>query len=479
MAVKAPTREDLIKTVKTEFGLEDFAMKAEDIDDEMYEKCIKGYEKGLNIRSMANRLRFQSVGGTQKEGATYETTEGFIVGSKDIATQKNPLGKNKVMALGMLVEGDDGKLRVVSEPNCPSHFKGFKSKYYGKHIEAEMEYTSNGTGQYVSPHKISIIDDLELDLSSVVAVDNNGLLNVEEYKPVAIVGTIGSLREARIAAWDRDDYPELEDYPMFDKKGHPTFMVYLHAEEGEPVVKVQFGPTHLAQHTVELEDFDILWDPEDVEDVREEVSPAFAGRRVLIIGQRRKDSDSDEVTFIDVEGFAIYELADDVEPIVEEPENKAKAAKAKGGKAAGKALDKPEKKTPAQKKAEMAEKQKAVRKGYVEKVVEAMQAETTVEVVRKMVSGPAFKNVDDDYIQGLIDEIFEEQGLEAGEAEASEEPEEKPAKPSKPAKGKGKPAKKAEPEPEEEEEESEEDDTEEEEESETEEEDDDDIFGDE
>lgn len=451
MAFKAPTREDLIQAVKTEFGLTDFAMTPEDIDDEMYEKCIKGYDKGLNIRSMANRLRFQSVGGTQREGATYETKTGYIVGSKDIATEKNPLGKNKVMALGMLVEGDDGKLRIVSEPNCPSHFKGFKDKHYGVHIEAEMEYTTNGTGQYVSPHKISVIDDEEIDFTKVVGVDNVGLLAVEDFKPVVLQGTIGSIRETRIANWDQDKYPDLEDYPMNDKKGRPTFTMYIHAEEGEPVVKVMFGPTHLAKHFVFLEDFDILWDPEDVEDVREEVSPAFSGRKVVVIGQRRKDSEGDEVTYIDMEGFAVYELDDETDIIIEAPENKA--AKAKAGKAGKKAVgDKPVKKTPAEKKAEMEAKKRAARKPHVEDVVEAMQAETTVEVVREMVDAAIFKGVDDDYIQELIDEVFEEKDVDTSEPE--------PAKPAP----KGKKTKKAEPEPEDEEEEEDEDDDSEEEE---------------
>lgn len=420
--IKAPTREQLIEAVKTEFGLENFAMTPEDIDDEVYEKCIKGFEKGLNIRSMANRLRFQSVGGTQKEGATYETVTGFIVGSKDIATQNNPLGKNKVMALGMLVEGDDGKLRIVSEPNCPSHFKGFKAKHYGVHIEAEMEYTSNGTGQYVSPHKINIIDDKEIDFSNLVAVDNNGLLDVEEYKPVVIYGTIGSIREARVAAWDRDAYPDDEDYPLIDKKGNPTFIMYLHAKEGEPVVKVQFGPTHLSKPHIGLEDFDILWDPEDIDDVREDVSPAFVGRRVVVVAQRRKESNSGDVTFIDTEGFAVFELDDDVEPIIENPTSKAAKAKASKKNKVEPVGGKPQKKSPAEKKAELEAKQRAARKGYVEKVVEAMLGETTPEVVRQMVSGPQFKSVDDDYIQDIIDEVFEEQGIEVGEVEPAEEP---------------------------------------------------------
>jgi len=452
MAFKAPTREDLIQAVKTEFGLTDFAMTPEDIDDEMYEKCIKGYDKGLNIRSMANRLRFQSVGGTQREGATYETKTGYIVGSKDIATEKNPLGKNKVMALGMLVEGDDGKLRIVSEPNCPSHFKGFKDKHYGVHIEAEMEYTTNGTGQYVSPHKISVIDDEEIDFTKVVGVDNVGLLAVEDFKPVVLQGTIGSIRETRIANWDQDKYPDLEDYPMNDKKGRPTFTMYIHAEEGEPVVKVMFGPTHLAKHFVFLEDFDILWDPEDVEDVREEVSPAFSGRKVVVIGQRRKDSEGDEVTYIDMEGFAVYELDDETDIIIEAPENKAAKAKAAKGKGKKKPVggDKPVKKTPAEKKAEMEAKKRAARKPHVEGVVDAMQSETTVEVVREMVDAAIFKGVDDDYIQELIDEVFEEKDVDTSEPE--------PAKPAP----KGKKTKKAEPEPEDEDEE-EEDESEEEE----------------
>lgn len=454
MAIKAPTRNELIAAVKENFDLEDFAMKPEDIDDEMYEKCIKGYEKGLNIRSMANRLRFQSVGSAQKADATYEDMNGYIVGTKDIATQNNPLGKNKVQSIAMLQEGDDGKLRIVAEPNMPSHFRGFKTKNFLKHITAEMEYTSNERGQYVSPHKITVLDDEELDFSNVVAVDNNGLLNVEEFKAVAVYGTIGSIRESRISPWDQDKYPELEDYPMIDKKGNPTFTMYLHAEEGEPVVKVQVGPTHLSKPIIDLEDFDILFDPEDVEDVREEVSPAFVGRRVLIFGQRRKDSDAGETTFIDMEACSIFELDEDDEPIIEAPENKAAKAKGKKGKGKAEKVDKPVKKTAAQKKAELAEKQKAARLKNIEQVVDAMQEETTPEVVRKMVSGPVFKSVDDDYIQELIDEVFEARGLEAGEAE-EEEPEEKPAK-----KSKGKKA--PEPDPEEDEEEEEEGEDEEE-----------------
>jgi predicted phosphatase len=91
----------------------------------------------------------------------------------------------------------------------PSHFRGFKTKNFLKHITVEMEYISNERGQYVSPHKITVLDDEELDFSNVVAVDNNGLLDVEEFKAVAVYGTIGSIRKSRISPWDQDKYPEL------------------------------------------------------------------------------------------------------------------------------------------------------------------------------------------------------------------------------------------------------------------------------
>jgi len=415
-----PTIAQLVTALKEFNGLE---ISSEDITEEIYSSATKGYERGVSLKSMANRARFY-LAGSNKEDSAKETVpvKGVFLGSKDIATEKKPLGKNKAQTISFLQEGDDGFLRVFSEPNTPSHFKGFKKQNFGALVEADFSITKNSTGTYVSPENVNVLDKgFELDTSKIKVYDINALPELEDFTPCAVVGSLGSIRPARIPPWEMDKYDD-EDYPLTIKK-NPVFTLFLKADtdEGEPIVKAVVNPTHLAKPYINLEDFDAIWPTAeeleglDEDFLRDEITPMYNDVDVIIIGQKKRSSEFDDITFVDFDVNAIIQVVGEPS-IIEVASGVSRAKAAKENKAAKQEED------------AAAEAQKmAIRQKKVAEVVTAMMDSTTVQMVRDMVDAKFFAGVDDAVIQTMIDKEFEIQGVTQtkddaqGDADAAEE----------------------------------------------------------
>ena len=399
--VNKPTVKELIAALKEFNGLE---IAAEDITEEIYENATRGHERGVSLKSMANRVRFYLVG--KKNEVPKETTKmtGVFVGSKDRATEAKPLGKNKVQDLSFLVLGDDEYFRVLSDPSPPSHFKGFKKKVFGAYVEADFAITKTDKNTYVSPENVTVLDnDFKLDTGKIKVYDITALPELEDYTACAVVGKLSSIKPSRVPVWEEDKY-ESEEYPLVIK-GNPVFTVYLNAEEGEPIIKGMVHPTNLAKPYITLEDFDAVWpkatELEGLEDgfVREEITPMFNDVEVILIGQKKRAADVGDKVFVDFEVNAILAVGN--APSVIEVASGVKRAKSaknaiKSDKAANESNDK---------------KKQEVRQAKVAAVVTAMRDATTVKIVQDMNDAKFFKGVDDAAIQKMINKEFDAQDI--------------------------------------------------------------------
>ena len=428
--LKQPTISQLVSAVKEYNGLD---ITKKDITDEIYADSTKGFERGLSLKSMANRVRFY-LAGSSKDDEPKETVSarGVFMGSRDIATEKKPLGKNKSQTLSFLKEGDDGIFRVMDDPNSPSHFKGFKKDRFGMLVDVDFSFTKKGDVTYVSPENVTPVDkSFTIDTSMIKVYPIAALADLEDYTACAVVGTIASFKPARIPPWEQDRYPDDEDYPIIINK-NPLFTLYLESDEekGEPIIKAVVNPSHISKPYILLDDFETMM-PEhadDIEDADEflhdEITPMYNGVEVILIGQKKRASDYDDKVFVDFDVTAIIPV-DGAPSLIETKSGvkKAKDAKAKKGKGKSKPDAKKESKEDT---AEKEAKKDAIRQAEVAKVVTAMMDVTTVDVVKDMVEKKYLTGVSDDAVQGYIDAEFEAQGIpiDNGETEDEETPEE-------------------------------------------------------
>ena len=431
--LKQPTISQLVSAVKEHNGLD---ITKKDITDEVYTNATKGFERGVSLKSMANRVRFYLAGsGKDEEPKETVSARGVFMGSRDIATEKKPLGKNKSQTLSFLKEGDDGIFRVMDDPNSPSHFKGFKKDRFGMLVDVDFSFTKKGEVTYVSPENVTPVDkSFTIDTSMIKVYPIAALADLEDYTACAVVGTIASFKSARIPPWEQDRYPDDEDYPIVINK-NPVFTLYLESDEekGEPIIKAVVNPTHISKPYILLDDFETIMPVisdgymDEDEFLHDEITPMYNGVEVILIGQKKRSSDYDDKVFVDFDVTAIIPV-DGAPSLIETKSGVKKAKDAKAKK--GKSKSNPEAKKDSKKEAaEKEAKKDAIRQAEVAKVVTAMMDATTVDVVKDMVEKKYLSGVSDDVIQGYIDAEFEAQGIPVDNGEVVDEAEETPEEP--------------------------------------------------
>jgi len=416
-----PTRPTIVQLIGALKEHNDLVVTKADITDEIYTNATKGFERGLSLKSMANRIRFY-LAGSGKDAEPKETVSarGVFLGSRDIATEKKPLGKNKSQTISFLEEGADGMLRVFDDPNSPSHFKGFKKDRFGMLVDVELSFTKKDAATYVSPENVEIVDrEYEIDTSKIKVYPIGALADLEDFTACAVTGTIASFKPTRVPPWEQDKYNYAEDYPLI-VKGNPVFTVYLESDEekGEPIIKAVVNPTHISKPFIQLDDFETMM-PEtseagvDYEDfLREEITPMYNGVEVILIGQKKRASEYDDKTFVDFDVTAILTV-DGSPSLIETKSTGKKVADAKNKAKAKKADTK--------KDAEANEAKKNVkRQSEVAKVVTAMLDATDVAMVKEMVDPKFLVNVSDEAIQEFIDAEFDAQGIPTARDDGSE-----------------------------------------------------------
>lgn len=402
--ITKPTKKELVKALKDFHGLE---VKTSEIDNDMFKKATKGWDRGLHLKTMAGRLRFEIAGGQRDANKERVPVSGVFVGSRDFVSQKKPLGKNKTQLLSFLKENDDGTLELFTDPNSPSHFKGFDKNVFGKKVSCEMLLTVNDTVTYVSPHDIEVVDeDYVIDTGLVKAYDPETFHDMDEYTPGAVLAEITSIWPLRVPNWEQDKWDD-EDYPLIIKDS-PVFQMYLKPigadEDNDLIIRANVNPVNLARPFIQIDDWDILVH-EDVEDIEEEVSAAFVGRPVILFGQKKKNSEYDDKRYLemDVDGILEVEEMPEIISVTKKKKGKAKKTKSKEDKEA---------------------KKMKVRKEKVAESVTAMLEETTPDIVREMHPAKYFEGVSDEELEEMIQAEFEAQDIEMPEEEEDTEEEE-------------------------------------------------------
>lgn len=403
--IKKPTKADLAKALKDYHKLD---IKAKDIDADMFAKAIKGYDRGLSLRSMSARLKYELAGGARDSEKERIPVTGIFTGSRDFVSEKKPLGKNKTQLLSFIQEKDDGSLELFTNPNSPSHFKGFDKSVFGKKVNCSMLLTVNNEVTYVAPHDIEVInEDYTIDTGLLKVYDAEGADALDDYTPCMIAAEITSIWPLKVPNWDQDKYDD-EDFPFW-MKNNPVFQMYLKPigaddEENDLVIRANVNPVHLGKPFIQMEDWDILAN-EDVEDIEEEISAAFSGRQVVLVGQKQKSTEYDDKRYVEYVVDAILEI-DEMPEIIKPSKKKGK----------GKAPEKKKEKT-----AEEKEQAKLkIRQEKVAETVTAMMEETTTDIVRSMHDEKYFIDMSDEDLQALIDAEFEEQGIESEEETGDE-----------------------------------------------------------
>ena len=400
MTKKKPTKKEIVGALKSEFGIE-----VDKLEDETYEKALNNWEQ-LSLRTIASRCRFYLTGADKDSQKESIEIEGVFIGSRDLVTEKKPLGRNKVQILSFLQKGEDGKFRVFSEPSSPTHFKGFKKDVFGKLVAGKFLISANDKGTFCTPKDIVVIDDqFQLDTSMIEVLDTQGVYDLPEYKECAVLAEISSMWQLRVPEWEADKYDD-EDYPAVIKDS-PVFQIYCKAEDDEPILRASIHPVNLGRPVVVMEDFDVLW--KEGADMEEELSPSFSGRRVILIGQKRKNSTYEDREYVDFDINAVLEVSGD--PVVV----KAQAEKVPG---------KTQKKDKTAAKAAKSAKQQEVRQSKVAESVEALRDEATPTIVRSMHDEKFFKGVPDEDLQDMIQEEWTKLGINIPEGvESGDNPE--------------------------------------------------------
>lgn len=387
MTKKKPTKKEIVKALQTEFGLE-----IDKLEDEIYEKALNNWEQ-LSLRTIASRCRFYLTGADKDAQKETIEIEGVFLGSRDLVTEKKPLGKNKVQLLTLLLKGEDDRYRVFADPSTPTHFKGFKKDVFGKLISGKLLLSSNDKGTFCTPKDIVVIDDkFTLDTSKIEVLDVQGVYDLPEYKECAVLIEISSMWQLRVPEWEADKWED-EDYPVMVRE-KPVFQMYCKAEDDEPILRASLHPTHLGKPVIALEDFDVLW--KEGAEMEEELSPSFSGRQVILIGQKRKNSSYEDREYVDFDINAVIEVSG--EPIVVKAQAEAVPGKEK-------------KKDKNAKKEAKTAKQREVRQTKVAESVEALREEATPTIVRSMHDEKFFKGVSDEDLQDMIQEEWTKLGI--------------------------------------------------------------------
>lgn len=383
-----PTKSEILTELKKKFGLE-----VEEITDEVYEKVTRGHERGISVKTMASRVRFYLTASSKEDAKEKIPVEGVFLGSRDLVSQRKPLGKNKSQIITFLKKGEDGKFSVFKEPNTPTHFKAFKKDVFGKLVSTDMAITASETYSYVTPGNISVInEEFEIDTGLINVCNIDDLTDMEDYTEVAVVGTMSSIRALRVPMWEVDNW-ENEDYPLVVNDA-PVFQAYMRKQtEDGPVVRVSVHPIHMGRPYIQMEDFEALWDIDA--DIEEDIRASFADRKVILFGQKRRNNAYDGVDYIDFDANAIIEINN--EPIVAEYKTESPASKVP-------TADKEQKKN-------------QVRMSKVKETVEAFKATATLETVKEMHDAKFFNGVSDDELQAMLDSEMVAQGYESVEAE--------------------------------------------------------------
>lgn len=400
---KKPTKKEIIAALKKEFGL-----AVEKMEDEVYAKAINGWEN-LSLRTIASRCRFYITGADRDAQKEAIEVEGVFLGSRDLVTEKRPLGKNKVQLLSFLIKGKDGMLRMFSEPSTPTHFKGFKKDLFGKLVSGKMLLSTKDERTFCQPKDMVVIDDkFSLDTSEIEVLDVQGVHDLPEYTECAVEVEINSLWQLRVPEWEIENQED-EDYPVM-VKGHPVFQIYCKAEEDTPILRASLHPVHLGKPVILMEDFDVLW--KEGADMEEDLSPSFSGRKVILLGQKRKNSTYEEREYVDFDLNAIIEISG--KPVVVEAKAEVIPGKAKPAKE--------------EKKAAKKAKQQEVRQEKVAESVEALREEASATIVRSMHDEKFFKGVTDEELQEMITEEQEKLGITGASEPETETPSEEPVK---------------------------------------------------
>jgi len=395
MTKKKPSKKEIVGALKSEFGIE-----VDKLDDEIYTKALNNWEQ-LSLRTIASRCRFYLTGADRDSQKESVEIEGIFMGSRDLVTEKKPLGKNKVQILSFLQKGEDGRFRVFSDPSTPTHFKGFKKDVFGKLVEGKLLISSNDKGTFCTPKDVVVVDDkFELDTSQIEVLDTQGVYDLPEFKECAVIAEISSMWQLRVPEWEADNQED-EDYPVM-LKGSPIFQIYCKAEDNEPILRATIHPINLGRPIIAMEDFEVLW-KEDA-DMEEELSPSFSGRKVILIGQKRKNSSYEDREYVDFDINAVLEISGD--PVV---------VKAKAEAVPGK--EKSKKKDKIAEKAAKKAKQDKIRQDKVAESVEALRDEATPTIVRSMHDEKFFKGVSDEDLQEMIKDEWNKLGINLTEKE--------------------------------------------------------------
>ena len=375
--IEKPTKKEILAELKKSFSLD---LKLEELTDEVYEKVIKGYDSGLGLRTMASRVRFHLTVEDRSAGKEKVAVEGYFVGSRDLVTPKKPLGKNKVQLLSFLKKGTDGHLRLFTEPANPTHFKGFKKDVFGKPITADMVISEGDKGHFATPGNIAVIENaVGVDPEKIEVMSVEEVYELEDYTNCAVVAKISSIWPLRIPAWEAEKWDE-EDYPLFVNK-NPVFQLYMTIEEDDgPVLRGNLHPTHISKPYIQIEDFEYIFcDGADIED---EINPSVAGRKVILIGQKRSNSEYNDKSYVDFDINGIIEITGT--PLVTEAPKKS-----------GKPQTKPAKEDSDAVKTK-------VRQAKVAETVTALREHATVDTVKTMHDEKFFKGVSDEAIQKMV-----------------------------------------------------------------------------
>lgn len=387
MTAKKPTKKEIVSALKSEFGL-----TVDKLEDEVYTKAINNWEQ-VSIRTVASRCRFYLTGSDRDAQKETVDIEGVFMGSRDLVNEKKPLGKNKVQILTFLQKGVDGIFRVFSDPSTPTHFKGFKKDQFGKLVTGKIMMSTNDKGTFCTPKDVAVTDEnFTLDTSMIEVLDTQGVYNLPEYTECAVAVEISSIWPLRVPEWEADKYDEEDYLPVV--KDNPVFQIYCTAEEDEPILRASIHPVHLGRPVVIMQDFDVLWKEEA--DMEEELSPSFSGRKVILLGQKRKNSEYEDREYIDFDINAIIEIGK--EPVTVKPEAEKKPGESK------------KKDTKAKKDAKNAEKDK-IREAKIAESVEALREEATGIIVRSMHDEKFFKGVSEEDMEAMVVAEQEKQGV--------------------------------------------------------------------
>ena len=377
--IKKPTKTEICDELGRSFGVE---VKEEFLTDDVYEKAIKGYKNGISLRTMSGRVRFHLAATKTDSSKEKMNTTGYFVGSRDLVTKNKPLGKNKVQLLSFLKENDDGKLSLFVEPANPTHFKGFKKSVFGQKVTTEIAISEGDYGHFATPGNIDVIDNkvgVDPELIEVMSVED--VYELEDYTNCAVVATISSIWQLRIPVWEADKWDE-EEYPLF-VNNNPVFQLYMRPDDDDegPVLRGSLHPTHISSPYIQVEDFEYIFcDGADIED---DINPSISARKVILLGQKRSNSEYNDKSYVDFDINGIIEITGS--PLVTSPPVVEKKDIIRTPP--GNTVDGGDAK---------------VRQTKVAESVMALKEATTPDVVRTMHEDVYFKGVTDDEIKEMI-----------------------------------------------------------------------------